>query len=284
MQPEVHAAVKRLEPWWFRFELNGEAFGGQAQRDVEKVSTFFEWVGRCGGKMGTILELGSHEGSHSLQLAERPEIVRVVGLEGRDDNLARARLVQRAYGATNVEFRRCDLEHFDPVAHGSFDAIFCAGLLYHLPEPWKLLAQLGDIGRFLFLDTHYSASDEVAVGRYRGRWYAEGVDALSGLSERAFWLTFKHLTMQLLETGFVVRFVRDFEYTINGPRVWILAERTTETGSVWPSQELELRRPTCVESDGGVDQKPGETHVGDRSSGFISLLRRRLRERGTSGS
>jgi SAM-dependent methyltransferase len=200
------------------------------------VDTFFDWVDRCGGRVRSVLELGSHEGSHSLQLAERPDVVRVVGLEGREDNLARARLVQKAFGATNVEFRHCDLDHFDPADHGTFDAVFCAGLLYHLSEPWTLLERLADTGRFLFLDTHYAASDEVAVGRYRGRWFSEGDDALSGLSERAFWLTFKHVAMLLLESRFVIRFVRDIGETVNGPRVWIFAERVSDRGAgcIWP--------------------------------------------------
>lgn len=238
MQPEFLAELQRLGPWWFSFELDGQTFGGETPRDVEKVDTFFDWVDHCGGRVSSILDLGSHEGSHSLQLAERADVVRVVGLEGREDNLARARLVQKAFGATNVEFRHCDLEGFDPADHGAFDAVFCAGLLYHLSEPWTLLERLVETGaRFLFLDTHYAASDEAAVGRYRGRWFTEGDDALSGLSDRAFWLTFKHLAMLLLENRFVMRFVRDIGDTVNGPRVWIFAERVSDRGAgcVWPT-------------------------------------------------
>jgi hypothetical protein len=85
------AEADRLAPWWFRFELAGEAFGGDTPRDTAKVAFFREWLERCDGQATAILELGSHEGSHSLQLAALPGVERVLGLEGRADNLARAR-------------------------------------------------------------------------------------------------------------------------------------------------------------------------------------------------
>jgi hypothetical protein len=133
---------------------------------------------RCDVSVATILELGSHEGSHSLQLAERRGVTRVLG-------------------------------------------------------PWLLIAGLASITRYLFLDTHYAASDEVALGAYRGRWQLDGSDALSGLSRLSFWLSFKHLAMLLLEQGFVIRFAHD-HMTVNGPRVWLLAEQVgvARAGSV----------------------------------------------------
>ena len=229
-------AAARLAPWWFRFELGDDIFGGEIPRDTAKVDTFFEWLERCGGSAATILELGSHEGSHTLQLAERPGVTRVLGLEGREDNLARARFVQRVYGVPNIEFRLVNLETIDLSPLGGFDAVFCAGLLYHLPEPWTLIARLAPISRWLFLDTHYAASDEVVLGPYRGRWHREGPDPLSGLSAVSFWFTFKHLTMLLLEQGFVIHFVTDYQ-TSNGPRLWLLAEAVgfDRAGCIWPN-------------------------------------------------
>jgi hypothetical protein len=192
-------------------------------RDAEKVRAFFEWVGRCGGRARTILELGSHEGSHSLQLAAGPGVERVLGLEGRPDSVERARLVQRAFGVRNVEFRLSNLEDFAPSEVGPVDAAFCAGLLYHLPEPWLLVQRLAPFCRFLFLDTHYAPADTAAAGRYHGCWRDEGRDPLSGLSRKSFWLSFRHLMLLLLENGFLVRFVRDYQRSKYGPRAWLFA-------------------------------------------------------------
>jgi hypothetical protein len=221
--PAFAARVRALDPWWFRFETQGLAFGGQVPRDTDKVDSFFEWVGRL-GKAETILELGAHEGSHSLQLAGRRGVKSVVALEGRPDNVRRAHLVLEAFPAPNVDFRHYDLERFDPAEFQGFDAVFCSGLLYHLPEPWTLIRKLAGVCRFLYLDTHYAAAEEVRVGPYRGRWHPEGPDPLSGLSPRSFWLTFLDLVLVLMENGFLVRYLRD---GANGQkdRAWIFAER-----------------------------------------------------------
>jgi hypothetical protein len=250
--------VKRLEPWWFAFEASGHTFGGRVPRDTEKVRVFFECMGRQGAHASTILELGSHEGSHSLQLAEGPGVGRVVGLEGRPDNLERARLVQAAYEARNVEFRLSNLEEFDGAEVGPVDAVFCAGLLYHLPEPWRLVERLARITRFLFLDTHYAPSEADGVGRYRGCWRGEGRDGLSGLSPRSFWLSFRHLVMLLLDNGFVLRFVRDYDRSPQGPRVWLFAENAGPGGSAcdWSCEE--------------VPATPLATSVGSRMRRFLA--------------
>jgi hypothetical protein len=197
-------------------------------------------MGRAQARAATILELGSHEGSHSLQLAAGPGVDRVVALEGRPDNVERARMVQRAFGVRNVEFRLANLEAFDPGMVGLVDAVFCAGLLYHLPEPWLLLERLAGICRFLFLDTHYAPVETDAVGRYRGCWKGEGADGLSGLSRRSFWMSFRHLVLLLLDNGFVLRFVRDYHRAAHGPRVWLFAERVGpgEVACDWSSEQV----------------------------------------------
>ncbi len=221
--PGFAARVRALDPWWFAFEVEGHTFGGRVPRDTEKVDLFFDWAQRL-GKVETILELGSHEGSHSLQLAIRTGVRRVVALEGREDNVRRARLVAEAFPGTNVEFRHCNLEQFEPAEFAGFDAVFCSGLLYHLPEPWTLVQKVAGICRFLFLDTHYAATEETLVGGHGGRWYKEGSDGLSGLSSRSFWLTLKDLVLLLMENGFLVRYLRDMGGD-HGSRAWLFAEQ-----------------------------------------------------------
>jgi hypothetical protein len=221
--PTFAARVRALDPWWFEFRVQGHAFGGRVPRDTNKVALFFEWAERF-GRVESVLELGAHEGSHTLQLAAHPGVRRVTALEGREDNVGRARLVLEAFGCTNVVFRHHDLERADTAPFETFDAVFCSGLLYHLREPWTLVRGIAKSCRFLFLDTHYSRTEEAVEAGYAGRWYQEGRDPLSGLSERSFWLTFKDLVLLLLENGFLVRYVRDGG---NGEtdRVWIFAEQ-----------------------------------------------------------
>ena len=246
--PEFDAAVRRLAPWWFAFEAEGHSFGGQTPRDTDKVRIFFEWIGRCGGRASRILDLGSHEGHHALQLAGHPGVEEVLGLEGRAENLERARFVQSVFGVVKIDFRLYNLERFDPADIGPFDAVFCSGLLYHLPEPWAFLEALAPACRFLFLDTHYAPTDDDQTDRYRGRWWTEETsDPLSGLSPRSFWLSFRHLMMLLLSNGLLVRFVRDHT---NGTysRAWIFAERVGSNGAAceWTQETPERGSRLCA--------------------------------------
>jgi Methyltransferase domain len=226
--PRFAARVRALDPWWFEFQLGGQSFGGRVPRDTNRVDLFFEWARRF-GPVGSVLELGAHEGNHTLQIAGRAGVERVVALEGREDNVRRAQLVLEAFGARNVVLRRYDLERLDPAEFGRFDAVFCSGLLYHLAEPWTLVRRLAGICRLLFLDTHYARKEEDVVGQHRGKWYQEGRDSLSGLSDRSFWLTFQDLILLLMENGFLVRYARDGG---NGEadRVWIFAEQVGSNG------------------------------------------------------
>ena len=141
--PRFAARVHALDPWWFEFQLEGHSFGGRVPRDTNKVDLFFEWARRF-GPVESVLELGAHEGSHTLQLASRAGIRRVVALEGREDNVGRAQLVLEAFGCTNATIRRYDLETLDPRELERFDAVFCSGLLYHLREPWTLVRKLAE--------------------------------------------------------------------------------------------------------------------------------------------
>ena len=226
--------VESLGPWWFEFEIGGKTFGGSVPRDTEKSELFFLWVERLGGGVETVLELGAHEGSHTLQLSEHRSVKKIVGLEGCEDNLKRANFVKNLYGRNNIEFHQEDLERLTPEDWPQFDAVFCAGLLYHLQKPWELIAKLPAIcRRYLFLDTHYAHTEDVLVGRYAGRWVDEDTDPLSGLSSDSFWLSFKDLILLLMENGFLVRFVRDYENFPKGSRAFIFAERTDDIGCNW---------------------------------------------------
>lgn len=217
-----------LQPWHFRFEIDGLSFGGQVPRDVEKTGLFSTWARKLGRPVRTIMEFGSHEGSHSLQLAGIPGVEKVIGLEGREHNLARARFVKRVFSANSVEFRQCNLENLDLHQFSPCDAIFCAGLLYHLPRPWDFVSKLSILCKsYLFLDTHYANSVDERVEGYAGKWTGEGADPLSGLSGRSFWLSFKEIIRVLMQNRFIIWFVRDYETFPNGSRVFIFAEKVS---------------------------------------------------------
>lgn len=214
-------AFRRRGPWVTRFRVDGRAYGGTAElMDDERVSDFLEAFPAA----ATVLELGSLEGAHSFSLARRGR--RVLAIEGRAENIARARFVQAMLGVDGVTFALANLEHTDLRRFGRFDAVFCVGLLYHLPRPWELLERLPAVSPRLFLQTHYAAAATATRDGAAGRRYREfGLgDPLSGLSADSFWLTLPELTSALEANGYAVRVLRDEPGHPHGPIVTLAAE------------------------------------------------------------
>ena len=217
------AEFTKLGPWIYQFQIDGQTRGGAISAvGDERVERFFQYA----PNPRTILELGSLEGAQSFILAEHPGVERVVALEGREANLRKARFVQALLQIRNIEFIQANLETADLTAFGKFDAIFCCGLLYHLPEPWKLLAQLPAVAPLLFIWTQYCTENEARdVGNgLRGKTHIEGGadEPLSGMSPTAIWLTLESLRKVLQKSGYKnIEVLHDNPAHTNGPAVTI---------------------------------------------------------------
>lgn len=212
-----------LGPWVTRFEVDGASLGGSysAERD-DRLDYFF----RVNPKPGRVLELGCLEGGHSLVLARRAS--HVVAVDARADNIERARFVQGFFGTPNISFVQADLEAFPLASLGEFDVVFNVGLLYHLPEPWRLLEQLALLAEHLFLWTHVAPWKwrSETVNGYRGVTYPEGgvADPLSGMSPTSFWPTRAELLRMLADCGFgQVEVLRDEPNHPHGPAILLAA-------------------------------------------------------------
>ena len=186
-------------PWVTRFTIEGRAYGGDIELSNDRRARWF--LDRF-PDASRVLELGSLEGGHSFQLAQAG--LSVVAIEGRAENIERARFVQDLLAVRDVRFVEGDLERAKLTDFGTFDAVFCLGLLYHLSRPWELIDQFRDVAPGLFVWTHYADEAEVEVGGLDGRWYTEHgrADPLSGLSRRSFWPTLPALLRRLESVGF----------------------------------------------------------------------------------
>ena len=223
MKPELASEFAKLGPWVFQFKIDGQIYGGgtSAIGDI-RVEQFFRFAPRA----ETILELGALEGAHTVILAQRPGVKSVLALEGREINLRKARFVQELLQVKNAEFAQANLENTDLAQFGKFDAVFCSGLMYHLPEPWKLISQLPAIAPNLFIWTHYAAEadTEIVSDGLRGKIHPEGgaAEPLSGMSATATWLTLGSLLASLTRSGYASVHVIDNNLThANGPAVTI---------------------------------------------------------------
>lgn len=224
---DLQAEFAQRGPWVTKHWIGGEAHGGDfdALGDL-RLPQFWEAFPLA----RTILELGSLEGGHSFALAAHPTVERLVGVEGRQANVARAEWVRTLLGASNVEFVQADLESTSLSTLGTFDVVFCCGLLYHLQRPWELIAQIGQVSSGLFLSTHYAAAEQANTVRHgvRGTIYQEfGLDdPLSGLSDESFWPTLDGLLGMLRDHGFTeTNIVHNIQVHPNGPIVNLSAFR-----------------------------------------------------------
>jgi SAM-dependent methyltransferase len=223
MNAPLKEQFAKLGPWIFQFRIDGTDYGGgiSAVGDV-RVEQFFGFVPEA----ATVLELGSLEGAHSFILAQHPGMKRVVAVEAREANLRKARFVQELLQIRNLEFAQANLEHAELASFGKFDAVFCSGLLYHLPWPWKLIEQLPAVAPHLFIWTQYAAETEAHdVGHgLRGKIHGEGGpdEPLSGMSPTATWLTLDSLRGVLTACGYSrIEIIEDDPAHANGPAVTI---------------------------------------------------------------
>lgn len=222
--PAIAREFDQRQPWITKFSINGAEYGGafDAMNDA-RLAQFNDYF----PNVRTILELGSLEGGHSFGLARNPNVERIVALEGRAFNIARSQFVQKLLGVSRVTFVEANLEEAELAAHGKFDAVFCSGLLYHLPEPWTLIRQCARVSSNLFIWTHYAADDNtIDVNGYHGKWYQESGfgDPLSGMSKSSFWPTLTSLKAMLAQNGFAkVSVIEDDAKHPHGPAVTLAA-------------------------------------------------------------
>lgn len=213
----LKAEFDKLGPWITKYTIDGEDFGGyfDAMNDA-RIDQFFGVF----PEVETVLELGSLEGGHSFALARNPRVKRVVAIEGREPNVKRSELVKGVLKDEKVEFVIGDIEKLDFDKFGKFDAVFCSGLLYHLPRPWELIPKLARLSDNIFIWTQISdelKAKKVREGR-RGKFYREGgiFDPLSGMSRKSFWLTLGSLMELLTENGF--RETKIIEHSLTHPK------------------------------------------------------------------
>ncbi len=227
MADPIKQEFDRLGPWVTSFSIEGRNYGGNFPAMVDDRLQLF-WTAFPDAR--TIIELGSLEGGHTFALAQHPGVERVLGVEGRRSNIERARYVQGLLGITNAEFVEENLEQDVLGKYGRFDVCFNVGLLYHLPEPWKLVSQVGQIADGLFLWTHYASERDArtTVNGFPGLYYREFglADPLSGMSNQSFWPTLEGLKQMIGAAGLPrIEILRDEPTHPHGPAIILAAYR-----------------------------------------------------------
>jgi SAM-dependent methyltransferase len=104
-----------------------------------------------------IADLGCLEGGYTVEFARLG--LQALGIDVRELNIDACRYVQSKVNLPNLEFARDDV--WNIAAHGTFDAVFCCGLFYHLDKPREFLNLMSRVTkRLLILQTHFSEAKD----------------------------------------------------------------------------------------------------------------------------
>ncbi len=93
------------------------------------------------------LELFCADGYYSCRIKTHSPGASVTGLELDENHIRRAETMSRRLGLEGISFRREDVRTFLDQSPEPYDLVLCAGGLYHISDPVRLLQQLKNISR-----------------------------------------------------------------------------------------------------------------------------------------
>lgn len=166
-----------------------------------------------------LADLGCLEGGYSVAFARMG--FSVLGVEVREANIAACNYVKDNTYLPNLTFVQDDA--WNIAKYGSFDVMFCSGLLYHLDQPKSFLKLLSSItSKILIMPTHFSTEEpskhfhlsELQENEgLPGRWYTEFADDTqfenrenarwsSWDNHKSFWIKREALIQAIKDVGF----------------------------------------------------------------------------------
>jgi SAM-dependent methyltransferase len=153
---EIRAKIAEVGPWSKDIRLSEnvstnpeEAGEARANYILQLVSQLFN--GRLEGLR--IIDLGCNEAEMAIEFAMHG--AEVVAVDGREDNLAKPRLVKEILGIDNLTIVNENVVNLTVGRFGQFDVVLCFGLLYHLDDPHRFLKSICEMTRrLMFLNTH----------------------------------------------------------------------------------------------------------------------------------
>jgi len=165
-----------------------------------------------------VLDLACLEGLYGLEFALHG--ASVLGIEGRETSLRKARLAKEVLALSNIEFRQDDVRNLSVEKYGSFDVVLCLGILYHLdaPDVFRFIESIASVCTGIaVIHTHVSNAPRVRMEWHSDAYFGRKVlEHLPSENERtrakavwgsldnpqSFWLTRASLLNLLRQSGF----------------------------------------------------------------------------------
>jgi hypothetical protein len=182
-------AAVNTRAWFYEFELpDGTSTRADIPRDVLPIHrnrrdvlirVIKEKVPDAANLIA--LDFASHEGWYSIELSKH--FRRVLGLEIRAESIAAARLMVKALGIDNVDYREADLQRLSASEIPGADFVLLYGLLYHLENPIHTLRLASKLARkHILIETQvfpYDVTGRIEDGYYLQQRSVQGVFSLS---------------------------------------------------------------------------------------------------------
>lgn len=172
-----------------------------------------------GEKAGiSLIDLGCFNGDYTVEFARMG--FDSLGLEVREENFKKCLENKEKSRLFNLKFVRDTA--WNVKMHGSFDVVFCSGLLYHLEKPAAFLEILSEVTKkILIVQTHFSLPENHTVNKYAlspltvneglpGRWFNEG----KPFNEGNLWASWENATSFWLQKEFLIGKIRDCGFDI----------------------------------------------------------------------
>jgi tRNA (mo5U34)-methyltransferase len=138
LEAELHSPLPWMYPWRLTpdvaVSLEGSELPSIHATRAELIEPVVRAALRDAGPEPTVLDLGCNEGWFAHRALEWGA-ARVVGLDVRESNVRRARLIAEHFGRDRLTFERANVFELDPVKLGMFDVVLVLGLIYHLEDP-----------------------------------------------------------------------------------------------------------------------------------------------------
>ena len=222
-----------LSPWNHNIKLPYNIFTAFCEDYYpahEEMMTIINQQVKGNFKNKRVLDIACLEGYFSAECALQG--AKVLGIEGKVINIKKCEFIKSVLKIPNLTFVRDDVMRITKSKYGRFDVVLALGILYHLDNPFRFLANLAKLcDGFVLLDTHVALGDQETLGEswkphlselrsfkfqnrtYTGRSYrefeAEATQLTKDLSctaslknEESAWLTEDSLIRLLRDVGF----------------------------------------------------------------------------------
>jgi len=151
--PSVRERIEALGPWFYEFDLGEHGRTASVlppeilpihQTRLDMVSGLVDE--QFGERLPRIrcIDVGCHEGYYSVAMA-RKGMREVLGVDVRESNLEKARLVAEVFGLRNLVYQQKDCENLRVEETGQYELCLFLGLLYHLENPMLCLRNISRV-------------------------------------------------------------------------------------------------------------------------------------------